>query len=83
MTDCFVTPSGLLIDVDFQLIVKIVDHFVDLKPKNWAILAAFYVGEFDFTKISILASSVRDAALHCHRPILKPLDCSSFIEATL
>lgn len=47
----FVAPSGLLIAIDFQLFAKIVDHFVDLEPKNWAILSAFYVGEFDFTKV--------------------------------
>jgi len=46
-----VTPSGLLIDIDFQIFMKFVDHFVDLKLKNWAILSVFYSGEFDFTKI--------------------------------
>lgn len=46
-----VTPSGLLIDIDFQLFMEIVDHFVDLEPKNWAILTVFYLGEIDFTKI--------------------------------
>jgi len=46
-----VTPSGLLIDIDFQIFMKFVDHFVDLEPKNWAIFTVFYLGEFDFTKV--------------------------------
>ena len=52
-----VTPSGLLINVDFQLFMKFVDHFVDLEPKNWAFLTVFYSGEFDFTKVKILETS--------------------------
>lgn len=54
------TPSGLLISIDFQLFMKFVDHFVDLEPKNWAILTGFYMGEFDFTKVGHLkAKTVR------------------------
>ena len=63
--------------------MKFVDHFVDLEPKNWAILTAFYTGEYDFIKISNLASTIGFVPLLYHRRILKPLDCSSFIEATL
>ena len=57
MPRVLVTPSGLLINADFQLFMKFVDHFVDLKLKNWAILSVFYSGEFDFTKIKILETS--------------------------
>jgi len=51
MPRVFVTPSGLLVNIDFQLFMKFVDHFVDLEPKNWVILTAFYMGEFVFTKV--------------------------------
>jgi len=51
MPRVLVTPSGLLINADFQLFMKFVDHFVDLKSKNSAILTSFYRGEFNFTKI--------------------------------
>jgi len=69
----FVTPSGLLIDVDFQLFMKSVDHFVDLEPKNWAILAVFYIGESVFTKVierrdlsgySILSRRIKQLAVN-------------------
>ena len=44
-------PSGLFSNIDFQLFMKILDHFVDLEPKNWAILIAFYMGKSVFTKV--------------------------------
>ena len=56
------TPSGLLIDIDFQIFMKFVDHFVDLKLKNWAILSVFYSGEFDFTKV------IERGDLSCYSP---------------
>jgi len=82
-----VAPSGLLNYIDFQIFAKIVDHFVDLEPKNWAILTAFYMGESDFTKVRIhviaLTNYLRlsrspdsDCSSSDKLPLDEPRDCA-------